>query len=146
MYWIDPDVGGPLRPFTVTCDMTGGGWIRVDETTHYGFGIHTEGVYSQSYEYALSAAQINAIRAVSTEAKQSWACQTIGVGAAYPVIGFLGATTTFAACWDPANTAHRSSSGTHVTFADIPFREWRSSDCGDASEACQHNVGPAFFR
>jgi hypothetical protein len=68
------------------------------------------------------------------------------VGSPYPVIGWNNASIVFAACWDPANTAYLSASGQHTTMAELPFREWRSTDCGDVTEACQHNVAPAFFR
>lgn len=146
-YWIDPDGAGGLRPFQVYCDMTGGGWTRVDELSHFGFGNYTEAERSQTYNYTLSAAQINAIKAVSTQGKQDWQCQTLGVGLAYPVIGWNNASVVFPTCWDPNNLAYLSGAGTHTTMAQLPFKEWRSADCGHAvEEGCQHNVGHAFFR
>lgn len=145
-YWIDPDGTGGVRPFQVWCDMTGGGWVRVDELSNFPFGIHTEGAYAQAYLYSLSVAQINAIKAASAQARQAYQCQTLGVGSAYNVTGWDGSNNTLAACWDPANASYRSSSGTEATLARIPLRSWNSGDCGDVTEACQHNVGHAFFK
>ena len=145
-YWIDPDSGGPMRPFQAWCDMSGGGWTRVDELSHYDYAIHTEGVGSQTYIYGLTDAQINAIKLLSTEARQSYECQTVGVGAAYNVVPWTGAAVAYAACWDPGNTLYRTSAGTETTLARVPFRRWESGDCGDVTEACEHNVGHAYFR
>ncbi len=146
VYWINPDGAGGLRPFQVHCDMTGGGWTRVDEISHFGFAIYTEGSRVQSYNYTLSAAQINAIKAISTQGKQDWQCQSLGIGNAYPVVGWNDANVVFATCWDPGNSAYLTSSGAHTALAELPFKHWVSTDCGDATEACQHNVAHAFFR
>jgi hypothetical protein len=145
-YWIDPDGTGGVRPFQVWCDMTGGGWVRVDELSQFPFAVHTEAAYTQSYVYSLSDAQINAIRAASAQARQAYQCQTLGVGAAYAVTPWTGSAVNYAACWDPGNAAHRSSTGTETAIARVPFRSWSSGDCGDVTEACQHNVGHAFFK
>ncbi|HRE91782.1 MAG TPA: fibrinogen-like YCDxxxxGGGW domain-containing protein, partial [Myxococcota bacterium] len=146
VYWIDPDGSAGVRPFQVFCDMTNGGWTRVEEITHYGFGIYTEGAYAQGYRYGLTNAQIEAIRASSTQASQSWECRTLGVGNAYAVRTWRNTDLSYAACWDTGNSAFRQSSGTHTDINDLPFRWWISGDCGDATEACEHNVGHAWFR
>lgn len=146
LYFIDPDGSGGLRPFQVYCDMTGGGWTRVDERSQYGFAIHTEGEYVQPYDYELSAAQIAAIKAKASEGKQAWECRTLGVGNVQRVTMNDGTVESFTQCYDPGNTAYITSSGTHTTFARLPFANWRSYDCGDVTEACEFNVAPAYFR
>lgn len=145
-YTIDPDGNGPVLPFQVWCDMSGGGWTRVDQLAYYGFGIHTEAEYTQPYRYNLSVGQINALRAVCSEGKQAYSCQTLGVGNPYFTVGWDNVTDSYAACWDPGNAAYKTSSGSVSTFARIPLQSWRSQDCGDVTEACSHNVDHAWLR
>jgi hypothetical protein len=148
-YWIDPDGPAGLRPFQVWCDMTNGGWVRVQQTSFYPFAIHTEGPRRQGFTYELTDAQINAIRAISTEATQNWSCQGLGIGGPYDLVGWDGASFTVSSsgvCWHSDNASYVSGSGTHSLFARLPLRAWTSADCGDVTEACQYNVGPAFFR
>jgi hypothetical protein len=147
--WIDPDGNGVLPAFQVFCDMTtqGGGWTRVDESTDYAFKIYSEGVAEQPYSYLLSDAQIDAIKAKSTEGRQAWACRTVGVGSAYDLRWWpKQQVDTYGGCWDPGNSAEKTNSGTETSFANLPQRSWFSEDCGDPSESCQHNVDHAWFR
>lgn len=145
-YYIDPDGSGGLRPFQVYCDMSGGGWTRVDEFSQYGFGIHTEAAYVQPFLYELSTAQVNAIKARSSSGKQDWDCRTLGVGGVYAVTGWDNSSISMNACYDPGNAAYITSSGSITTLAALPIKSWTSYDCGDVTEACAHNVAAAFFK
>ncbi|MBI5608720.1 MAG: hypothetical protein HY902_07550 [Deltaproteobacteria bacterium] len=148
-YWIDPDGQGGLGAFQVYCDMgtQGGGWTRIDETTDYTYKIYTEGVGEQPYTYVLSDAHIDAIKAKSTEGRQAWQCHTVGVGSAYDLRWWpKQLTDTYSGCWDPGNSAEKTASGVETNFSNLPQRAWLSEDCGDPSEACQHNVDHAWLR
>lgn len=145
-YYIDPDGAGGLRPFQVFCDMSGGGWTRVDELSQYGFGIHTEASYTQAYLYELSTSQINAIKAKSSSGKQDWDCRTLGVGGVYTVTGWDNSSISMNSCYDPGNTAYITSTGSITTLAALPIKSWNSYDCGDVTEACAHNVAYAYFK
>ncbi len=146
MYTIDPDGAAGIRGFQVWCDMANGGWTRIDQDAWFGNGVLTEGSYPQYYRYRHTTAQINAIRAASTTAKQDYRCQTLGVGGAYTVIGWDGTGDTFSDCWAADNAGARNSTGTVTTFARIPYQYWNSGDCGDVTESCAHNVNDAWFR
>ncbi len=147
-YWLDPDgANGPVKPFQAFCDMKGGGWTKVTETTNYAYKVWCESACEKSYVYGLSSAQIDAIRALSNSAKQTYACETKGVGNSYNLRGWDGklfAVST--ACWAANNSDHKKSSGSYTNFAVVPLKSWYSVDCGDASEGCAHNVGDAWFR
>jgi subtilisin-like proprotein convertase family protein len=148
-YWIDPDGQGGLAAFQVFCDMStsGGGWTRIDESTDYAYKIYTEGQSEAAFKYALSDAQIDAIKSKSSEARQAWSCHTVGVGNAYDLRNWPKTQIdTYAACWATNNSDEKLASGTDTTFAAVPYRSWFPEDCGDPSEACQHNVDHAFFR
>ncbi|MBM4342799.1 MAG: proprotein convertase P-domain-containing protein [Deltaproteobacteria bacterium] len=149
LYWIDPDGLGGVAPFQVQCDMTtsGGGWTRVDETTDFAYKIYTESAAEQPYKYNLTDAQIDAVKAKSTEGRQAWQCHTVGVGNAYNLRWWPKQTTaTYAGCWATNNADEKSASGTETSFSNLPQRSWFSEDCGDNGEACQHNVDHAWFR
>ena len=145
-YFINPN---GIEGFEVTCDMgtSGGGWIVVPETTSHAYQVYTESESEISYSYSLSADKINAIKAVSTEGFQEYACQTDGVGNEYNLRGWDNNTFgVSAACWDVNNSGYKSSSGTYTNMSQIPLLSWFSLDCGDGNEACQHNVSNAYFR
>ena len=157
-YGYDDDVGDGLYridptgsdPFDVTCDMTGGGWTVIPETTDFAYQTWSEGETVKPYVYAVSNARINAIKAVSTEGYQDWACRTNGViRTDYQsnwVVFSSGTPVQFPSCQDPNNSAMVSDSGRYSTLVDLPAREWRPEDCGDASEQCQHNFGDLYLR
>jgi hypothetical protein len=81
-YLIDPDgldVG--LDPFTVTCDMDteGGGWTAVPYRADLAVAEWTAGLgsnrlswHSPTFALGLTDAQINALRAISTEGRQRY--------------------------------------------------------------------------
>ena len=125
----------------------GGGWTIVPETTSYAYQIYSEGNEEQSYAYALSDDQIDAIKSEATEGFQEYACQTVGVGSSYDLRGWDNNTFAVSgSCWATNNSDFKSSSGTYTTLSQIPLLSWFSYDCGDSSEACQHNVDNAYFR
>ena len=145
-YWINPQ---GMVPFQVECDMDtdGGGWILLEETSNYSYAQYTESAEEQVYEYLLTDAQINAVKAVTSEANQYYQCQTQGVGSPYSLKGWDG--TLFdveGGCWATNNSDYKSSSGTETTFDLVPLRSWYSTDCADGGEACQHNVDSARLR
>jgi len=79
-YWVDPDEGGPIAPLQLFCDMTteGGGWIRIDYAADLPFLSHFPG-QSDSFKYlpsdldtVLSANEIQALHAVTTEGRQQY--------------------------------------------------------------------------
>ncbi len=149
LYWLDPDGLGGVDAFQAQCDMTtsGGGWTRIDETTDFAYKIYTESAIEQPYKYGLSDAQIDAIKAKSTEGRQAWQCHTVGVGSAYSLRWWPKQTgATYAGCWATNNSDEKSATGTETTFVNLPQRSWFSEDCGDGGEACQHNVDHAWFR
>ena len=76
-YWIDPDGSGGLNPWVATCDMTGGGWTQVGYTEDIEFkqwfsGGDAPRYLPENFSLAWSNEQINALRDVSTEGKQSF--------------------------------------------------------------------------
>ncbi|MCB9592749.1 MAG: hypothetical protein H6719_08450 [Sandaracinaceae bacterium] len=93
MYSIDPR--GTGSNVTVYCDMTGGGWTRIDYSADLPFTGHFDGpdnVYRYlpaDFTTVLSRADITAIRARSTEGRQRY------VGQCYHVIHwyYTGGTT-----------------------------------------------------
>jgi hypothetical protein len=127
--------------------MSGGGWTRVDESSSYTYQTWSEGAVERTYSYALSSAQITAIKSVSTEGKQAYQCRTVGCGTAYDLRVFDGSNVdTYGPCWDPGNSADVSGSGTDTNFGRLPYLSWWSEDCGDPGEYCHHNVDHAYFR
>jgi len=79
MYWINPDGGSTDNAFEVYCDMTtdGGGWIKLEYKKDFNHKIHFTGGDARrwlpnDFELTLTDTQINDIRAVSTEAKQTY--------------------------------------------------------------------------
>ena len=145
-YWINPQ---GMVPFQVECDMDtdGGGWVVLEETSNYSYTQYSEGNEEQLFSYTLSDAQINAIKAVSSEATQDYQCQTVGVGDAYDLKGWSGTIFDVSSdCWASNNSDFKSSTGTLTDFNHVPLQSWFSIDCGDSSESCQHNVENAYIR
>ena len=148
-YWIDPDGAGPVGGFQVFCDMKGGGWTRVDETSNYANKVYSEGSKYYNFTYSLTTAQINALKKVSGQGKQTWSCATKGVGSQNYYRGWDDKTypqSSSGTCWHSNNSSTVSGNGTHTSFARLPLKQWQSIDCGDGSEYCSYNVGAAWFK
>jgi len=76
-YMIDADGCYDEVPFQVYCDMTGGGWTRLDyaaDLTHQAqfSGGDTNRWLTSNFTLTLTDTQINNIRAASTEGKQRY--------------------------------------------------------------------------
>ncbi len=80
-YWINPDGGDTSNAFQVYCDMTsdGGGWTKIEYTSDLPHQNHGDGSGSDkwlwltnNFSLALTDQQINDIRSVSTEGKQTY--------------------------------------------------------------------------
>ncbi len=151
-YWIDPDGDGGLDAFQVTCDMStaGGGWTGIEETTDFAYQVWSETDSTKPYIYKLTKAQIDAVKLVSKEARQDWACKTNGVIQNNTQVNWIvfwnGETGAFNQCQDPANNSVKTASGTWTALAQLPMKEWHPEDCGDGGESCQHNVGDCWMR
>ena len=84
-YWIDPDGGSNANAFEVYCDMSSGGWTQVPYATdlvkekHLPTGADQWRWLPNDFSLALTDTQINAIRAQSSEAKQTYIAQCNGV-------------------------------------------------------------------
>ena len=84
MYWINPDGGNTSNAFEVYCDMTGGGWTKIEYTADLDHIQHFTGGDADrwlptNFSLALTDTQINDIRAISTEGKQHYhgSCQGV---------------------------------------------------------------------
>ncbi|PKN59542.1 MAG: hypothetical protein CVU56_00515 [Deltaproteobacteria bacterium HGW-Deltaproteobacteria-14] len=86
-YTVDPDgPEGAVAPFSVTCDMTteGGGWTAIPYAADLAYGQHFTGGDAwrwlpANFTLGLSTAQINAIRAVSSEGRQTYVGRCDGI-------------------------------------------------------------------
>jgi len=154
-YFIDPD-GAGIGEGTIglVCDMTGGGWTEIVETTSYPYQAYSEGDSTQPYAYAVSDQFIAALKLVSSEANQDWACHTNFVGQDGGgtsqdnwIVWDNGTTSEFLQCQSASNLTEETASGTHTDFAQLPAREWHPEDCSlGQPEQCQHNFENLFLR
>ena len=77
-YWIDPDGDGDTSDaFEVYCDMSGGGWTRIEYANDLPHQAQFSGGDSwkwlpNNFNMTLTDQQINDIRAISTEGKQHY--------------------------------------------------------------------------
>ena len=84
IYWINPDGGSTSNAFEVYCDMSGGGWTKIGYASDFidkkYFGSNDAWRWlSTNFPLSLTDAQINNIRAVSTEGKQTYIGKCDGV-------------------------------------------------------------------
>ena len=150
-YFIDPDgLGIGELAQALPCDMSNGGWTEIEETTNFAYQPYSETDSTELYAYVVSFEFIDALKAVSTEASQAWACHTLRVHQGSVVSNWVvfdnGPSGQFGACLSPGNNDERSSSGVVTDFAQLPALEWHPEDCGDSNEACQHNFENLFLR
>jgi len=150
-YFIDPDgLAGGESAVSLPCDMSGGGWTEIEETTNFPYQTYTESDSTELYAYVVSDSFLAALKAISSEASQAWACHTINVDQASVVSNWVvfenGTSNQFSACLSPGNNDERSASGTVTDFNQLPAREWHPQDCGDSNESCQHNFDNLFLR
>ena len=84
VYWINPDGGSTANAFEVYCDMSGGGWTKIE----YANDLEDKKRFGSSDTWrwldtnlllVLTNTQINNIRTVSTEGKQKYISQCDGV-------------------------------------------------------------------
>ncbi len=78
-YWINPDGGDTSNAFQVYCDMStdGGGWTKIEYASDLAHQAHfsdgdTSRWLDNDFSLTLSDTQINDIRSVSTEGKQTY--------------------------------------------------------------------------
>jgi len=84
VYWINPDGGSTTNAFEVYCDMSGGGWTKIGYVSDFidkkYFGSNDAWRWlSTNFSLSLTDTQINNIRAVSTEGKQTYVGKCDGV-------------------------------------------------------------------
>jgi hypothetical protein len=181
-YLIDPDgIDRGMAPFTVTCDMSteGGGWTAIPYAADLPFQQqHTGGDVVRwlpaNFSLGLSDAQINAVRAISTEGKQRYVglCSgvihyyyTVGASWAY-AFGFafhggssfvagdraLGGVGTVTADGCIGNGREGGALGRATTFdlrsRDVPVINVSSRDNGDGGEHFGSPLrdNPAYLR
>lgn len=86
-YWINPDGGSTANAFQVYCDMItdGGGWARIEytldltHTNHFGNTPDALRWVPSNFSLSLTDTQINDIRSLATEGKQSYVGSCEGV-------------------------------------------------------------------
>ena len=86
-YWINPDGGSTSNSFEVFCDMTtdGGGWTRLEysndlsHTNHFGNTTDGRRWLPSNFSLNFTDTQINDIRNVSSEGKQTYVGTCDGV-------------------------------------------------------------------
>ncbi len=95
-YWINPDGGDTSNAFQVYCDMTtdGGGWTKIPYSADLPHQNHFSGSdrrrwLNNNFSLSLTDEQINNIRSVSTEGKQTY------VGTCQGVIHYLYQTSNY---------------------------------------------------
>lgn len=85
VYWINPDGGSTANAFEVYCDMSGGGWTKIEyvsdlvDKKYFPQGADTRRWLTTDFLLTLTNIQINNIRAASTQGKQTYVGQCDGV-------------------------------------------------------------------
>ncbi len=92
VYWINPDGGATDNAFEVYCDMKNGGWTKIEyaedfiDKNYWATGDARRWLPT-NFTLKLTDTQINDIRAVSTEGKQTYVAQCDGVITYYYTTG-----------------------------------------------------------
>jgi subtilisin-like proprotein convertase family protein len=149
-YFIDPDgATGGQTAVQLNCDMKGGGWTQITQSTNYPTKVYAESSKYYGFKYEVPDAFIIALHKISTNFKQTWKCAGKGIGSQTKFKGWSQSnynTGGSGTCWHANNSSIVSGSGTHTSASYVPVRAWESVDCGDGSEYCSYNVGHAFFK
>ena len=176
VYWINPDGGSTGNAFQVYCDMSGGGWTKVGyqsdlEDKNYWNTGDARRWLPANFVLALTDTQINNIRSISTEAKQTYVGKCDGVlhyyynsGSTYNYsLGFRFHTgyetvygqqtytgTNITVLQDGCATNNTKSSDTIFEIHDIrlPVINISTDDNGNGSETFGSPLrsNPAWFR
>jgi len=159
VYWFDPDGVGGMPPFTVDCDMEGGGWTMLGHNsqvrTHVD-GPENPGSYSRNVVYGHTLAQIDAIKAASPMCRQHlrWECKGSGLwlmpGDGHEDYGWWHDRNGAARHYWPGGTAAcdindatwREAGGYLEDTELLPVTRIRFGDTGGVTEEGYHTLGP----
>jgi len=130
-YWINPDGGSTSNAFQVYCDMTNGGWTRIEYSADLPHQAQFSGGdadrwLTSNFTLTLTDTQINDIRSVSTEGKQTYH------GSCEGVIHYLYQTSNYGYAFgfrfhngDETTFDQQTYPGTTIT---VPYDDCRLND------------------